>query len=436
MKLSILRQIISIQYVGYPMKEDALFFISKIFSSITLLRNREQEQIEQEEIEKSSLFKVEHHKFATEKEEEEKELKKLFPDFEIDFVDLNNHDDVKMNIYDGYVSPRIKVFDSDTCGAISNAFFNFIQSIEICKADSFSNAWSAAYISSFESAAALQKVKNCNLDIKFDSIWQPGFLVVAKDRLNAIENPLEITNETYDFYNDSNINEACKVIDVLNSYSKKLENCLIKWPEHSVLQNLKTICHRIISFPITSPIMKLLTGLELLLIKSDDWQKWASKEFSLIDPMDLIISLIVRWRKLELNSWNQLLSLESIKAKKRSTELWFHLWSNIYQNVRTADNSELSSTLSVDILSCLNDFCLQSTIGEFEMRLEMLRCFHSLLSHMKLRTHQSNILQRIVWNVNAYYKQYLQLVQSKLHDIEKPIAKDLKEYVKIATWYY
>jgi midasin len=435
MKLSILRQTISIQYVGYPMKEEVLFFISKIFSSITLLRNREQEQIEQEEIEKASLFKVEHHKFATEEEEEENELKKLFPDFLIDFDDLNKHEDLSMKI-DGSPSASIKVFDSYTCGAISNAFFSFIQSLEMCMADSFGGAWSDAYIASFETAAALQKVKLCSLGLKFDNMGQSGFLVVAKDRLKTIENPLVITEENYDFYNDSNINEACKVIDVLNNYSKKLETCLLKWPEHSVLQNLKTICHRIISFPITSPIMKLLTGLELLLIKSDDWQKWASKEFSLKDSMDLIISLIVRWRKLELNSWNQLLSLECTKAKKRSTELWFHLWSNIYEHLWVADSSAFSSTISDDILSCLNDFCLQSTIGEFEMRLEMLRCFHSLLTHTKLNTHQSNNLQRIVWNVHAYYKQYIVLIQSKLHDIEKPIAKELKEYVKIATWYY
>jgi midasin len=130
----------------------------------------------------------------------------------------------------------------------------------------------------------------------------------------------------YDFYKHPNIPQARQVREVLLSYNRSLDKALKNWPEHDVLQNLSSICQKIISFPITSPIIKLLVGLEILLVKSDDWERYASKEFSLRSELNQLIGLIIQWRKLELESWRDLLNIEASKATEKVSGQWFHLW--------------------------------------------------------------------------------------------------------------
>jgi len=50
--------------------------------------------------------------------------------------------------------------------------------------------------------------------------------------------------------------------------SNTLHLYLREWPKHPVLTNLILIIKRILSFSITSPLMKFITGLELLLSKA------------------------------------------------------------------------------------------------------------------------------------------------------------------------
>jgi len=54
--------------------------------------------------------------------------------------------------------------------------------------------------------------------------------------------------------------------------------------------------------------MKLLTGLELLLNKLEEWEVYASKSLnSTTAEMTLIKQLIIRYRKIQILSWRNLL---------------------------------------------------------------------------------------------------------------------------------
>jgi midasin len=81
--------------------------------------------------------------------------------------------------------------------------------------------------------------------------------------------------------------------------------------------------------------MKLLLGLELLLIKSHDWEAYSSKEYSLKNELDQIIKLIVSWRKLELETWRELLEIESRKCSEVVSSQWFHLWKIIIRALQS-----------------------------------------------------------------------------------------------------
>lgn len=60
--------------------------------------------------------------------------------------------------------------------------------------------------------------------------------------------------------------------------------------------------------PKTAPLMKILTGLELLLNKLEEWEVYASKSLnSCTEEMTLMKQLIIRYRKIQILSWRNLL---------------------------------------------------------------------------------------------------------------------------------
>lgn len=425
--IAILEEIICLQSIGLNSDAEGKLFVCEIFSSVVDLWEIQQEQIKEKERQDSSLYKVKSYKFETEEEIDEMDVKKLFPDFKIDYADIEN--DI------AYLKSSHKLSDSSVSSVITNLFFRFVEALENSAGNmaTFGRSWKAAYHRSFNAAISYINLKDLKIDREIDSIGHNGFLVITNEHLNSFQKEYQNAN-IYDFYNDEDVQEICKAKNVLNNYSMKLEKCLSQWPEHSVLLNLKAICHRIISFSITSPVMKLLTGLDMLLARSEDWQKYASREYSLKDSLDEIVKLIVSWRKKELNSWNQLLALERIKCQDNISDLWFHLWRTIYQGVF----SKIQLTIPEDefaneILFLLDRFCLEASIGDFEARLVTLRAFHSLISSLPAGNYSDRI-RNISWNVYSFYNQYLDVVKSKLANTENIVSKELKEYVKIASW--
>ena len=63
---------------------------------------------------------------------------------------------------------------------------------------------------------------------------------------------------------------------------------------------LITIVERIRTFPVTSPLMKFVNGLEMVLAKAQEWEQVAAKHVSLSSHLEAITQIIIQWRKLEL----------------------------------------------------------------------------------------------------------------------------------------
>lgn len=56
---------------------------------------------------------------------------------------------------------------------------------------------------------------------------------------------------------------------------------LQEWPENPILLQILNISKRILKFSISSPLMKIVSGLEILLKKAQEWESFASKKISL-----------------------------------------------------------------------------------------------------------------------------------------------------------
>lgn len=56
-----------------------------------------------------------------------------------------------------------------------------------------------------------------------------------------------------------------------------------------------------------APLKTALTGLELLLARSQVWQETAAKHVSLAPQLECLAALALRWRRLQLAAWRSLI---------------------------------------------------------------------------------------------------------------------------------
>ena len=258
----------------------------------------------------NTIYKTQSHHIETQDEEDEAEYKKLFPDYTEDFADIDTTIVTEKN----HSIPL--TFDTF---AVMSLFEEFNKN-----ADDFPVLWAAAYSTSFNAASDFARAYQITPGISLDPVSHNGCVFMCRNIIQKAEQKL--TTGVYDFYNDPNVYEATKVGQILYSFDAAIGKALSNWPDHAVLLQLSSICKRILSFTASSPLMKFLTGLEMLLVKSEDWEKYASREYSLKFEISKLVELIVQWRKLELDSWRDLIHIETQRSNKLVSFQWFHLW--------------------------------------------------------------------------------------------------------------
>ena len=108
-----------------------------------------------------------------------------------------------------------------------------------------------------------------------------------------------------------------------------------------------------------APLKTALTGLELLLARSQVWQETAAKHVSLAPQLERLAALALRWRRLQLAAWRSLIRTLAARhaAGARSSPLG-HPDMLKYMNaeglIYTGSLNLLSSTSLVLDLTCAN----------------------------------------------------------------------------------
>ncbi|KAJ3035683.1 AAA ATPase midasin [Rhizophlyctis rosea] len=418
---------------------------------------------EEERLEKlraeEALYKYKEMKHEVESEAvlEEEEYKELFPDFGAELADIvaAPTDDGVEAAKDDEKGAKAKssTWDSETGQEVRLLHEKIVACLAMTSSQTgeaaaqFVPRWTRAYDRSYDSAADVAKIQTEYASLELDGLSYQGHSYMSIRRWEELSR-LAFDTETgisggYDFYRDSNVPEARKIHSVLLSFDRRICDLLTQWPDHAVLRQLAALCTRVAGFAITSPIMKLLTGLEMLLMTSQDWEAYASREVSIKANMDEIIVLIVEWRKLELRCWRQLLDVEDRKSEGKASALWFHLWKIVVGVAVRGPNGEMENgdgaELMKSMLTAVDEFCNSSTLGEFATRITMLRTFYlhlkcASLEVPEVQRHHFESVGNIVWNVCQYYEQFEPEVKNLISGLRKPIVKELNEYVKIASW--
>ncbi|KAJ1336600.1 hypothetical protein BSLG_007382 [Batrachochytrium salamandrivorans] len=449
-QLATIEQLAAFLQTGTHIDVDVIIRMHALFDAVVDLWGEAEVQRQRMEEEKESLFIMKQASVVTDEEREEAEFRERFPDFFETFADiapvdpLNDSDPLKNAPTVPKQPAIIPTFDPSQAWRIVLSYKAAVDTLSSTSPETFSKQWGGAFLSSLDAAMTVCQLDGVSVPPTMDVIGRLGFVYASAKHVSDFSTTTVTSSDLYDFYNDSNVFEAQQIQPLLVKFDTRINALLVQWPDHDVLVHLSAICRRVASFPVASPLMKLLTGIELLLTKSQDWEAYASKEVSLRSCLDDFVLFIVKWRRLELNTWRQLLKLEERRCAAKVGSLWFHLWRTtmgILRNPKPESHEldALKDPLVNDLFTTFDNLCLSSPVGQFEERLQILRSFHKHLLLLEkhcpcdMFTGLKTIIN-LLWNVTEYYFQFLPSVQLFISTSRKPILTELKKYVKIATW--
>ncbi|KAG1056125.1 hypothetical protein G6F43_001962 [Rhizopus delemar] len=439
------RIVMTVNTSGYLKAED-LVTVNTLFNEIIQVWKSAEEYKSKMEAEKEALYKTRAKKYEppTDEELEEQDLKKVFADFNDEFADLAIADDDMLKKTSAPTKvEETSVLDAEDIhriGHIHKLIFETYRADACVRSD---KPFDREVLQSYAAANQLAAMAQYPFMDSTDRICNAGHLRIATLTINRLEseNSFATTSDSiYDFYQSENIHEAKKVEPVVNRFKARVLELIEQWPEHAILEHLVVICDRLLTFSILSPVAKFLTGIELLLQKSEDWEAYAAKHVSLQAQRDELISLIVHWRQLELNCWPKLLAAQEQYHQDAAFKWWFHLYDTVNNTSFDSESNEECRNRAHDLLGALDQFIQTSSIAEFEPRLKMIDTFYqqaklqaqfSTFDNEKLSFERTAVILR---NVYLYYSQFRQHVDLMLTQMRKPIEKDLKDFVKIATW--
>ncbi|CEI96453.1 Putative Midasin [Rhizopus microsporus] len=142
----------------------------------------------------------------------------------------------------------------------------------------------------------------------------------------------------------------------------------------------------------------------------------------------------------EKRSLEKLLAAQEQYHQNAAFKWWFHLYDTINNTSFDTESSESCKKTAHELLSALDQFMQTSSIAEYQPRLQMIDTFYQQAKlQAQFSTYESEQLSFektavILRNVYLYYSQFQQHVDTMLTQMRKPIEKDLKDFVKIATW--
>ncbi|KDO65104.1 hypothetical protein CISIN_1g0000012mg, partial [Citrus sinensis] len=236
----------------------------------------------------------------------------------------------------------------------------------------------------------------------------------------------------YNFYKDSNAPVMAKMVKLLTTLQQRVLMCLSDWEDHPGLQKILNMIEMLLVIPLTTPLAKPLSGLQILLRHVQMLQENGMK-FPLSDLLEPIIVLVSSWQRMEFESWPVLLDEVQDQYEKNAGKLWFPLFS-----VLAHTHSDEVAGYDQSTLHSLEEFIQTSSIGEFRKRLLLIFAFlgqfvigRSLEAYSSL-WQEENL--KMLYNIFGFYVQFLPLILEHIGNNRKNIEKEVKELLKLCRW--
>ncbi|KAJ7552525.1 hypothetical protein O6H91_06G059100 [Diphasiastrum complanatum] len=257
-----------------------------------------------------------------------------------------------------------------------------------------------------------------------------GTLIHYLSSADSMKNP----PSSFNIYKDSNPSEIANMLEPLASLLQRVTNLLIEWPEHPVLMQIAQTIKLLSSISLQSPVMKAVTGLEMILAKAQLWEENASKLYSISAELDELSRWVIRWRKQELASWPTLLDGIYHAHEISADKLWFSLYDLLHQHAEADLKGEIET-----VIESMEEFMLCSPLGEFRRRLDHVLAFYGQFSYMSflncsLFRISLERIRSILFNVYHYYSHFLPILQESLSTSRTAVDTEMKSFIQLYKW--
>lgn len=251
-------------------------------------------------------------------------------------------------------------------------------------------------------------------------------------------------NERPNFYLDPNVPEVSKVVPVLVRILEQLGVLQLEWPDQEVLRQLTDLTSKVLDIDLHSPVAKVLSAIEQLLLRTEDWEMYANRENTLRIHREALTTQIVEWRRLELSSWHALLDSEARECQRNTSKWWFELYDTTIRGVLSAAAGEHGQSSSITVyfrslVPLLSDFMSSSTLGDFPYRLSLLGSF-STYSALLAATRQGsegdalNRASALLSSTKLFYAQFSSKISTRLASERAVLEGEIKNFIKLASW--
>lgn len=259
----------------------------------------------------------------------------------------------------------------------------------------------------------------------------PAQILTLKDtenRLSGRSNSIK----NYDFYKGENMEQVQNLVVILDKLQHRVRRLIQIWPENVTLQDALETCQQMMKLPNTTPVAKFLTFVEKLHNIIYEWQGVASKDYSLLEDFDSLTQLTISWRRLELQAWPRLFDTEDENCQSEAGAWWFFLYENIIANpMRLMESGETLDEHIGCLMSTLSSFIQNSTVGQFQSRLQLISVFQA---HVQSFHRGQNQIFGAIQNLISYYTEYMTTVVERILAARKTAEKEITEVILLASW--
>ncbi|EQC37386.1 hypothetical protein SDRG_04990 [Saprolegnia diclina VS20] len=432
-----------------------------IFDGYMTLWTENQAKMDKKREEDEQLFRFKARTLEIDSEEQilEREYRQQFPDFAKAFSDL---------LEDPLVATPADVDPTIDASPLPDAVIQLVSFAHerlFTQHTRYTTSRAAAVQTMYEVGFHLKASINDLRDEALDVSTRGGHIVYAQQSLaqqapasNVVFSQLSAAYVAgIDFHKDAHVKEVVMVRSPLQRFMLRVRTLLEQWPDNAILQKLLLLANRLRQMSMHVPLAQILVGVELLLKNAQDWQAIASRDVAITDEIASLSGLVVRWRKLELYSWPQLMLIKERKFQLEARKAWFHLYTlltsppsgdeTVVPEVATLnwmftltsmpDTELLAKGWRFQLFDTMDAFLRTCTVGQFQTRLVLLYAFCGQLflevQHApKLETLR---LASTLYHLYRFYAQHLTYGCHPLWSrLRTPIQTQLNDFIKISRW--
>ncbi|KAK4623689.1 Midasin [Fulvia fulva] len=254
-------------------------------------------------------------------------------------------------------------------------------------------------------------------------------------RLAAKLAPTEEQSRKANVYTEANIQQSRVLVRIVHKLQHRFGTINKAWPEHATPMEVLRACDQILTLGHAEPLMRYLPSVEKLHATVNEWQKVASSEFSAATLLEEITNLIISWRKLELSTWHRMFGYEDEQCQRTAASWWFVAFEAIIvASEYAAQRPGALGQFTHDLVQTLGDFLTNCGLGEYSVRLRLLRDFEAALAIRAMHEPGFARVREAIANLISFYARFETTVAEQLSQRRAKLEKDIQNAVLVASW--